>query len=382
MRSVLIPLVVICTLALSTTAMPCPLCDPVGRTISEDMRDACGVLVVTPTVKRNVTGAETVSSTRDAGSRAKFVEIVRRFKVNKDLAFDDQLKLSRDGLREGQLYLLVGFGSPNVQWATPKETSEEGIAYLEKLLRAPDLGADRLAFFLTYLDSNEKLIADDAYNEFAIAPYPDVKALGKDIDSKDLLGRLQRPNLSSRLRRLYYMLLSVSGCPLDAPYVRERLELREPNTMQSLDAAVACYLSLTGKNGLDFVNRHFLNEPRPSEVFAVVKALRFHGEEETVISRAELASSLRMLLKHATCADQVIADLARWQDWDAMPQLIGLLDESSNDKAALRAAIIQYLLVCPKPEAKKRLAELRRESGPEVDRAQIRLFPFPPVPEE
>ena len=52
-------------------------------------------------------------------------------------------------------------------------------------------------------------------------------------------------------------------------------------------------------------------------------------------------------------------DLARWQDWTQLSLVADLYNVPKFDTSAVREAVVGYLLVCPEPEAKARLAELR-----------------------
>jgi hypothetical protein len=112
-------------------------------------------------------------------------------------------------------------------------------------------------------------------------------------------------------------------------------------------------------------------------------AIRFHGEEEKVIPRSRLLQTLRLYLLRPDWADQVMPELARWEDWTALPQLVALFDQADKSAGseaaafALRVPIIKYLRACPLPEARQRLAELEK-SHPDVVRAAD-LYPFLPA---
>src|SRR5439155_22742944 len=126
--------------------------------------------------------------------------------------------------------------------------------------------------------------------------------------------------------------------------------------------------TLAGEAGLPLIEKQFIQNDKAttSDGQAIVTALRFHGEEEKVIPRARLLKTLRLYLDRSAWADQVMPELARWEDWSALPKLVTLFQEA--DKAlptettafALRVPIIKYLRACPLPEAKQRLTELEK----------------------
>jgi hypothetical protein len=143
-----------------------------------------------------------------------------------------------------------------------------------------------------------------------------------------------------------------------------------------MDAAIACYLTLHGAEGLTAMEDQFFKNPaatRP-DISAAVQAIRFHGEEERVIPRGRLAACLRNLLGRPALADLVIADLARWQDWSALPTLVELFKRPESQAAGLRAPIVQYVKACPGAEAASALEELNQIDPAAVKQASS-LFP-------
>ena len=58
-----------------------------------------------------------------------------------------------------------------INWGTPIAISERGQEYVAKALDLPKEGPDRLVFFQDYLEDKDEMLARDAYDEFAKAPY-------------------------------------------------------------------------------------------------------------------------------------------------------------------------------------------------------------------
>ena len=87
----------------------------------------------------------------------------------------------------GGLYLVMGIKSPDFIWSNPIAINERAVEYLKKLDRLPESGPDRLAFFQQYLEDKDDVLARDAYDEFAIAPYDDVRGLENRMDPTALL---------------------------------------------------------------------------------------------------------------------------------------------------------------------------------------------------
>ncbi len=120
-----------------------------------------------------------------------------------------------------------------------------------------------------------------------------------------------------------------------------------------------------------------------SDTYAAIMALRFHGQEETIIPRPRLLEALHYVLDDPQLADLVIADLARWKDWGAMDRLVELFKNSTDNNDWVRVPVINYLQACPLPEAKERLAELAK-IDPDSFRKATTLFAIstPPAPPE
>jgi hypothetical protein len=98
-------------------------------------------------------------------------------------------------------------------------------------------------------------------------------------------------------------------------------------------------------------------------------ALRFLGEESTVVPRERVLQSLRILLGEPKLADLVIADLARWEDWSVVDRLGELFEKADADNLFVREPVVNYLRACPDPHAAEVLAKLEKLDPEAVRRA-------------
>jgi hypothetical protein len=278
----------------------------------------------------------------------------------------------------GSLYLLMAVEPPKLVWSSPVAVSERAVDYIRKLSDLPDKGPDRLAFFLRYLEDEDDTLARDAYDEFAVAPYDDVKGLENRMDSTQLLAWITDPKVQTNRRRLYATMLGVCGTKADAKAIErilvgKDLAANEAEVRSGLDALIACYVTLVGPEGLDLVDRLFLDrgdrEVPFTETYAAVMALRFLGEESAIVSRERVLASLRLLLAEPKLADLVIADLARWQDWSVIDRLTGLFETATADNIFVREPIVNYLRACPLPEAAAAITKLETIDPDAVRRA-------------
>jgi hypothetical protein len=108
--------------------------------------------------------------------------------------------------KKGDVFLVMGVDPPKLMWSTPLQLSEKAQEYLPKLLTLPKEGPDRLAFFQDYLEASDEMLARDAYDEFANAPYADVQGLKDrmkrdELDSLDPGSRISPPAGSGFISR-------------------------------------------------------------------------------------------------------------------------------------------------------------------------------------
>ena len=288
----------------------------------------------------------------------------------------------------GTLFLLMGIGPPKLVWSSPIPVSERAVQYLRKLSTLPEKGPDRLAFFQQYLEDSDETLARDAYDEFAVAPYADVRGLADRMDPTQLLGWIENPKVQANRRRLYATMLGACGTKADAERIgailaSQDLGAEKAEVRSGLDALIACYVTLRGPEGLDLIDELFLDrggmdrgglnrggrEIPFTETYAAVMALRFLGEESQSVPRDRVLASLRLLLAEPKLADLVIADLARWQDWSVIDRLVELFEKAEADNIFVREPIVNYLRACPLPEAAAAIARLEKIDPEAVRRA-------------
>jgi hypothetical protein len=278
----------------------------------------------------------------------------------------------------GSLFLLMGVEPPNLVWSSPIGVSDRAVQYLRKLGDLPEKGADRLAFFQQHLEDTDETLARDAYDEFAVAPYEDVRALESRMDPTQLLAWIENPKVQATRRRLYATMLGVCGTKADAERIAEilkgeNLPPEQADVRSGLDALIACYVTLRGPEGLDLIDRLFLDRKGRdvpfTETYAAVMALRFLGEESDIVPRARVLQSLRILLDEPKLADLVIADLARWEDWSVVDRLAELFEKAEADNIFVREPVVNYLRACPLPEAAAVITRLEKIDPEAVRRA-------------
>jgi hypothetical protein len=312
-------------------------------------------------------------------SAARF-EVLEVLRGEELLAGVEHIDVVYFGTEIDRTFLISGIKDARLDWTTPLPLSPRAVEYVKQLGSVPAEGADRLAFFMNYFEDEDPLLAQDAYDEFARMPYADIRALGPRMPHDQLLQWIDDPTVGPSSRRLYLTMLGVcgreddvgrlesmllfdyqrmkpgiaatvstvglTGMPLGVGLIDDLLQAEERRKKESLDALLACYLILKGPSGLELVNHEYLGNPKIEYKYlhSAIMALRFHGEETTILPREKLLESMRLALDHHEFADQVIPDLTRWEDWSVLPRLVRMFQEAPSDDW-IRQPVASYLLV-------------------------------------
>jgi hypothetical protein len=395
-------------LASSAVAVACPFCDVASQTLTEETQAADAAVLA-----RLVKEAASTAEPTDPNSGVATFEIVEVLRGQDALSGVKEIDVVYFGDADRErVFLITGLGAEKPDWTTPLPLSPAAVEYLRKLPGVPAAGAERLEFFQEYLEHEDPLLAQDAYDEFGRAPYEDVQALGPKMHHDQLVKWIADLQISPSRRRLYFTMLGVCGSKDDLPLLESMIasdfDAMEPYLQQlagvgiamagpvglpalieivkqdergkklGLDALVACYLVLRGAEGLDLIDERFLKNPAAeyTHVYSTIMALRFHGDQETgVLPRERLLASMRLLLDNADFADQVILDLSRWEDWSVMDRLVDLFKTSDNT-GYVRQPVVTYLTVASEQpgdvgaRAKSALDELERLDPETVKQAR------------
>jgi hypothetical protein len=348
----------------------CPFCSAVAMTFSDQL-NSNDIAVVAKLI-------EIPPPSDDPNAdfpKAKFeIEQVLKGKkfVGDSMTFKTQLV---GNYPIGQKFLVMGVDPPRVSWTTPMKATDRVFKYLSDIQTLPEKGPERLVFFQDFFEDKESVLAFDAYDEFAQAPYEDLIAMKDQMDREKILGWIKNPETSVSRRRLYFTMLGVCGKTEDTKLLEELINSGSRKKRAGLDALIACYLLLKGEDGVDLIEKTFLENQEVDYVdtLAAVSALRFHGTEVELIPKKRIVIAIRHLLDRPKMADMIIPDLARWKDWSVMERLVQMFKDADSDSNWLCVPVITYLRACPKPEAKQYIEELRKIDPESVQRADFFL---------
>ena len=374
---------------------------PTSTTLTKPTKRQQAFATVRSRIPSSKPGESTVASTAGADIGATVIA---------DLTPGKQIKLARFRAGEtGDEFLFTGVGTKIVTWSSPLEVTDASYKYIIGLPDSKAPTGERLKYFMQYFEHPESLVSNDAYGEFANAPYEDIAPLADLMPREKLRGWVADADTMQTRLGLYGLLLGLCGSQEDVALMQRYIFRATDDFRLGVDGVMSGYLLLTKEAGLDRIDelklrpKYLLDadgklvlgkdgkkKPQPfSETYAAMQALRFmwnYGDER--IPRERLRQSMRLLLDRPELADIVIADLARWKDWSVQDRLMELYGAEKYDIPSIKRAIVRYLLVCSKfapvgdnteipqhvQDAKQNLDRLREEDPKMVEQAERFFF--------
>lgn len=375
-RAILRRLLVIAVLAMTlapAVSLPaqagnCPFCNAVGPTWSQ-LREPAHVVALA-----EVTAREGKSGT------LKLTDVVRGEHAPSPIT----LELSAD-VPVGTSVLLLGepTSQADAKWRwTDIAMSRAAFAYLRD---APDLRhtpAQRLAYFVPYLEAADPRIAEDAYLEFAHAAYSDVATVKESFNSEKLRSWIEASEVPAARKAFYALALALAGTT-DAEragnleFLHGLLAHPGDDFQPGLDGVMGALLLTEKSAALATIRERFLANPDSANghVRHALTAIRFYDEFGSNPDADELAAAVSCLLSRPAFATEVITDLTRWERWELLDQIVALFEKPEYD-ATTKRAVIAYLLTCDSAESAEHLERLRQLDPEFVNSAEERFLLF------
>ncbi len=341
----------------ATESRSCPFCSAPSLTFSEQLASADAAVLV-----QWVSGKK---GDQDKPGKTIY-EVTQVLRNNKAKTLEEGQRIEMARLRpgkEGDLFLIFGTQGNELEWGSPIEVTETSFNYIAQAPSPETNNQKRLEYFMKFLEFPDEMISNDAYAEFANAPYKDITPLADKLPRKKLAKWITNEETPATRLGLYGLLLGLCGKESDAKLMRDKITEETELYRLGIDGIIGGYLLLTGEEGLKVIEQSkFVSSADKkvpfSEVYAATMALRFfwkYGDGR--ISKDRLRQSMRLLLTRSEMTDLVIADLARWKDWSVLDQLMEMYDDEAYQVPSIKRAIVRYLLTCaqdyPKPEKPK-----------------------------
>ncbi|MBX9622680.1 MAG: hypothetical protein K2X82_02590 [Gemmataceae bacterium] len=224
--------------------------------------------------------------------------------------------------------------------------------------------AAKLGFFFPYLESPDLVISGDAYNEFSLADYKEVRAfaggLKRDPAKAGLvLGWLKDPNTRPSRFGLYGLLLGDCGRAEDAKALRALLDDPKRSYTSGLDGVLAGYVLLDPKGGWEYLSGVVGNPKRDfAERYAGLRTVRFFWESRPdVVPKEKVLAAMGALMDQADLADLPMEDLRKWKVWELTPAVLGYAGKESHvGTPIVRRAILKFALAAAAADPKNAAA--------------------------
>ena len=184
----------------------CPFCSAVQQTLRQEMAAMDAVVI-----------AQAIPNTeRDEETGEVPLRIVRVLKGEAFVKLGTTVRTVYYGSVEpGRRFMLSGVEPSELMWSSPLPVDERSEEYLAKVLTLPEDEIERLRFYQQYLQDEATMLARDAYDEFAITPYPVVSQLKDEMNHDQLVEWIKDPEMPADRRRLYLVMLGICGIEKD-----------------------------------------------------------------------------------------------------------------------------------------------------------------------
>ena len=343
---IVVPLIVALGISAPLAARACPFCSAPSLTLGEQFSKADAAVLVQwvsgemPT--KDKLGSTTYEIVRVARTPLKSIEKGKKLTVER----------YRAG-KKGDLSLLLGSRARSdfLEWGSPLDVTAAGYDYIVEAPPGDAKPEKRLGYYLKFLEHPDRLVADDAYAEFANAPYKEIAPLAKQFPREALRKWVVSPDVLPTRIGLYGLMLGLCGNEGDAALMEAKITESTDGFRLGIEGLIGGYLLLTGEKGLEVIEKSKLESKEVpfSETYAAMQALRFlwtYGGGRIPAER--LQQSMRLLLERPEVTDLVVQDLARWKDWSVQSRLMELYAAEGYEIPSIKRAIIRYMIASTK----------------------------------
>jgi hypothetical protein len=355
----------------------CPFCGAVGQSLSQ-RRDGASVVAV-----GEAEGAAVADRNGFLAQRFRLDQLLRN---EAHAAGDGETVTARVTATVAGTAMLFGTagtaadsGEARLGW-TAIAADETLLGYMAAAPSTSRPAAERLRWFAVRLEHPDPTIAADAFTEFGLAPFADVRAAAATIDPGRLRAWISEPGIDARRRGLYGLLVGIVAATTEHPAVatgcvdalRHAVAAPADDFRAGFDGLLAGVLVAEGERGLDFLRDRglFDRNARPLDQRHLLAALRFAAESlADTIPRGRIVTATTALVASPAVAADATVDLARYQAWDAVAVVSPLWDSFGTDDPLIRRAVAGYLTACPLPAAKQELERIRSRNPAQLQQA-------------
>ena len=216
----------------------------------------------------------------------------------------------------------------------------------------------RLKYFFRYLEDKDLVISSDAYNEFAMADYKEIREVAPHFPPETLLRWLADPNTRGSRYGLYGLLLGHCGKPEHARTLRQLLEDKERQFASGLDGVLAGYILLDPQEGWKYLTQLIRDDQEFPVKYAVLRTARYFWEfRPDVIPHDKVLEVMKLLVAQPDIADMPIEDLRKWKQWQLTPLILSYANKPSHNTIPINMrAILKFAIAAAQADPKNAAA--------------------------
>lgn len=327
----------------------CPFCPGPSKPLTEQLSQA-DVAVLASWVE-----AEEGTLKQSGKTVFQIKEIVRQ-PAKGDFKAGTRVTIQRHySGKTGALFSLLGSRGAQIKWDDPIEVTEASFRYITQAPGLKQATTQRLKYFLKFLEDPDQTIANDAFAEFANAPFEHITPLAQELPREKLQSWLASSKTPVPRLGLYGLLLGLCGQESEIAFMEQKINESTEELRLGIGGLISGYLMLTGSEGLTKIeqSKFLAKDVAFSETYSAMQALSFiWSYENCQISKDRLRQSMRLLLERPELADLAVANLARWEDWSVMDRLMKMYGQEDYQSRSVKKAIVRYLLVAAKGKNK------------------------------
>ena len=235
----------------------------------------------------------------------------------------------------------------------------------------------RLRYFFDYLESPDLTISSDAYGEFALADYKELRDLSPSLPAPLILKWLKDPNTRGSRFGLYGLMLGHCGKPSDAKAIRELLDDKDRSYTSGLDGVATGYIMLDPKEGWDYLLKLIKDPSKDFSVkYAALKTARFFWEfRDDKIPKPQVLEAIKLLMENSDIADMPMEDLRKWKVWELTPLVLSYANRPShNTIPIINRAILKFAIAAFFDDPKNTAAGEFIKTAREKDAKKVELL--------
>jgi hypothetical protein len=191
------------------------------------------------------------------------------------------------------------------------------------------------------------MISLDAYGEFAMADYKEIREVAPKLPADVLIKWLKDPNTRGSRYGLYGLVLGHCGKAADAKTIRELLIDKDRSYISGLDGVVTGYIMLNPKEGWEYLLSLVKDPAKDFPIkYAALKTARFFWElRPDIVSNSQVLEVMKLLMANPDISDMPMEDLRKWKAWELTPLVLGYAEQESHKTIPIiNRAILKFAL--------------------------------------